>query len=215
MPEQYTVKSGDCLSSIAEDFGFADYRSIYDDASNADFRKLRPNPNLIYPGDVINIPDKDGKFDDKGTGAAHHYKARATKRYLNLRLLENDRDPLANKRFKLTCAGEVHESSTDGNGKLKIRIPRRAKKATLEIEGFTWDLDIANLNPIEDTDDDGVSGYQSRLKNLGYDPGPIDGICGPRTRAAVRAFQEDNPPLEVDGICGPKTKAKLAEMHGS
>ena len=42
-----------------------------------------------------------------------------------------------------------------------------------------------------------VSGTQSGLRELGYDPGPIDGILGPRTRAAIRAYQKDHR-LAVD-----------------
>ncbi len=42
-----------------------------------------------------------------------------------------------------------------------------------------------------------VAGTQSGLKELGYDPGPIDGILGPRTRAAIRAYQKDHR-LAVD-----------------
>lgn len=49
---------------------------------------------------------------------------------------------------------------------------------------------------------------QNALKAAGFDPGPIDGIRGRRTIAAVRAFQAAND-LEVDGIVGPKTTAKL------
>lgn len=53
-----------------------------------------------------------------------------------------------------------------------------------------------------------VRDLQNRLKNLGYDPGPIDGIFGPKTEAAVKKFQQDNG-LVVDGIVGPKTYAAL------
>lgn len=42
------------------------------------------------------------------------------------------------------------------------------------------------------------------LQSLGYDPGPIDGIFGPRTKNAVMRFQRDNG-LKVDGIVGPET----------
>lgn len=51
---------------------------------------------------------------------------------------------------------------------------------------------------------------QQRLELLGYDPGPIDGVPGRRTIAAVKAFQEDAG-LTVDGIVGPKTLAALNE----
>ncbi|MGH6896894.1 MAG: trypsin-like peptidase domain-containing protein [Geminicoccaceae bacterium] len=39
---------------------------------------------------------------------------------------------------------------------------------------------------------------QQRLADLGYDPGPVDGVVGPSTRAAIRAFQADAG-LPVDG----------------
>lgn len=49
----------------------------------------------------------------------------------------------------------------------------------------------------------------------GYDPGPIDGIYGPKTKAAVKRFQQDFnqnmapqcglPKLTVDGIVGKYT----------
>ena len=51
-----------------------------------------------------------------------------------------------------------------------------------------------------------IRDIQTRLKQLGYDPGPIDGINGPRTKAAVRKFQSDQG-LTVDGIVGPNTTA--------
>ncbi len=37
----------------------------------------------------------------------------------------------------------------------------------------------------------GTRAVQQRLAQLGYKPGPADGIDGPRTRAAIRAFQRD------------------------
>ena len=49
---------------------------------------------------------------------------------------------------------------------------------------------------------------QSRLKALSYDPGPIDGVRGRRTIAAIKAFQRDRG-LVVDGIVGPNTRRAL------
>jgi peptidoglycan hydrolase-like protein with peptidoglycan-binding domain len=31
---------------------------------------------------------------------------------------------------------------------------------------------------------------QAALRRLGYDPGPVDGLFGPLTRAAIRRFQQ-------------------------
>ncbi|MEL1133639.1 glycosyl hydrolase family 18 protein [Desulfitobacterium sp. THU1] len=49
-----------------------------------------------------------------------------------------------------------------------------------------------------------VSEVQARLSELGYLPGPIDGIFGVRTEAAVKQFQRDRG-LIPDGIVGPLT----------
>jgi putative peptidoglycan binding protein len=58
---------------------------------------------------------------------------------------------------------------------------------------------------------DRMAGVQQRLKELGFDPGPIDGIYGPLTKKAVRSFQENNPELVLDGIPGPLTKRELGK----
>jgi cell wall-associated NlpC family hydrolase len=49
---------------------------------------------------------------------------------------------------------------------------------------------------------------QTKLKQLGYDPGPIDGIFGPGTERAVKNFQADQG-LMVDGIVGKQTWGAL------
>ncbi len=53
-----------------------------------------------------------------------------------------------------------------------------------------------------------VQALQRRLRDLGFDSGPDDGVFGPTTEAAVRAFQE-GAGIEVDGIVGPETRAAL------
>jgi Putative peptidoglycan binding domain len=50
---------------------------------------------------------------------------------------------------------------------------------------------------------------QAALTDLGYSPGPVDGIDGPKTKAAVTAYQKAKG-LGVDGVAGPQTKAALS-----
>jgi hypothetical protein len=49
---------------------------------------------------------------------------------------------------------------------------------------------------------------QTAVKAAGFDPGPLDGIPGPKTTKGVKAFQKAKG-LVVDGIVGPKTLAAL------
>lgn len=51
---------------------------------------------------------------------------------------------------------------------------------------------------------DDVGELQATLGRLGFDPGRVDGIFGPRTAHAVADFQR-NCGLSVDGVCGPET----------
>jgi len=51
---------------------------------------------------------------------------------------------------------------------------------------------------------DSVAELQRALQTLGYSPGPVDGIFGSMTDAAVRSFQRAAG-LWPDGICGPLT----------
>ena len=54
-----------------------------------------------------------------------------------------------------------------------------------------------------------VSDLQKRLNALGFKPAlKVDGIFGPKTRAAVVAFQKAHG-LKPDGLVGPKTTAAL------
>ncbi len=53
-----------------------------------------------------------------------------------------------------------------------------------------------------------VADLQRRLGAAGFSPGPVDGVFGPKTNAAVVAFQRARG-LEVDGIVGPKTWGAL------
>jgi len=58
---------------------------------------------------------------------------------------------------------------------------------------------------------DAVTALQRKLFAMGFDPGTIDGIFGPKTDQAVRRYQEQKG-LQVDGIAGPETFASLGIM---
>ena len=56
--------------------------------------------------------------------------------------------------------------------------------------------------------DHSVMQLQRALNFLGFGPLDVDGAAGPRTKAAIRAFQA-SAGLDVDGAVGPKTWAAL------
>lgn len=62
-----------------------------------------------------------------------------------------------------------------------------------------------------------VKFIQDALKQDNYRPGPIDGIYGPNTEAAVKRFQADsrhNPVIAADGKFGPQTWSKFLNTYG-
>jgi N-acetylmuramoyl-L-alanine amidase len=214
----YTVRQGDCLFSIAKDHGFSDWRTIYDHPNNAEFRRLRPDPNLIFPGDVLFIPEREKRTEDGSTDQKHPFKLHAQKAYLYLILEDDEGKPLAGT-YTLEVEGVVLKQGTLENGEIKTEIAADAENGTLTVIPedappevvWIWPLRIGHLDPL-----DTVSGIQGRMWNLGFECGPVDNIEGPLTRGGVREFQRmafPNEPKEWDGIAGSKTKGKFLEHH--
>lgn len=59
---KYEVKSGDTLTRIAKQHNYASWQEIYYDPENVSFRAKRPNPDKIYPGDVLVLPRRAGSL---------------------------------------------------------------------------------------------------------------------------------------------------------
>ena len=212
----HTVRQGECLSSIARSYGFTDWRRIYDHPLNAEFKKKRPNPNVIYPGDEIFIPDHDLKTEPRETEKKHKFRLKAQKTLVRIVLEDGSFQPLANKKYKLTVENRTYEGRTNANGLIQHTIPADAETGLLTAwlgdddsgVGYVWEVRLGHLDPVEE-----LTGIQARLNNLSFDCGAVDGIYGPFTRSGVEAFQKKYG-LQVDGIPGPITQAKLEEVHG-
>lgn len=69
-------------------------------------------------------------------------------------------------------------------------------------EDVSSEIDTEIVEPVADVFEDGgevvaatptlINRVQRALVNAGYNPGPVDGISGPRTLAAIKNFQQDN-----------------------
>jgi hypothetical protein len=59
-----------------------------------------------------------------------------------------------------------------------------------------------------------VGSVQRTLVRLGYRPGPVDGIMGPRTQRALQQFQAAHH-LRPDGIPGPQTRRAMRDRFAS
>ena len=94
----------------------------------------------------------------------------------------------------------------------------------LEVNGIvnraTWQLLEADPQPVavavpaevlnKGTKGSKVRTLQTRLQIKGFDPGPVDGIFGSRTQAAVIAYQQTKG-LEGDGVVDEQTWSALSQ----
>lgn len=67
------------------------------------------------------------------------------------------------------------------------------------------------LMPVPYMRGEDVFALQTGLKDVGNDPGPLDGILGNGTSSAIKAFQK-NSFLTIDGIAGPATQSYLVKQ---
>jgi hypothetical protein len=72
--------------------------------------------------------------------------------------------------------------------------PRKAAEGSRHVSGISGQQDVRQA--------------QEALKSQGHDPGPVDGVMGPQTRQALRAFQSSNG-LKQTGMLDAATKQKL------
>jgi Putative peptidoglycan binding domain len=204
----YEVVQGDCLNTIAYRFRFADYKLIYDHPQNKDFKKKRPNPNVIYPGDQIFIPPLRLKQTNGSTDKTHRFVCKTPKVHIQV-YFELNQEPYADRAFTLTADGSTVKGTTSSKGLLKADVPIEATTARVVFDKthLAFTLEIGNLDPITE-----VSGMQDRLNNLGYDCGDEDGELGPLTTAALMEFQRDQNLTET-GEFDSATQDSLKKSH--
>ena len=204
----HKVQQGECISSIALQNGFADFRTIWDHPENGDLKRRRPDPNILLASDQVFVPNKKLREEKAVTGAVHKFVLNRSLVFLKL-VLQFDGVALANKPYSLQIGPQQRKGVTDGNGALKEPIDPDAASITLRLENpaIEWDLALGHLDPFTE-----VSGVQERLNNLGHRCGDVDGVVGARTRAALRQFQSRHG-LKPTGAIDSSTEKVLRKTH--
>ncbi|MDH4267528.1 MAG: peptidoglycan-binding protein [Deltaproteobacteria bacterium] len=211
MPD-YTVKQGDCISSIAQEHGLF-WDKVWNHPKNANLQERRKDPNVLFPGDVVFVPDKEEKEEPGATEQRHRFKKKGVPEKLQIRLLDEQDKPRSNLEYVIDIDGTLYKGFTNGDGWVRWPIPPNAQKGKLTIKGNRekeeYELRLGHLDPIDQN-----SGVQQRLKNLGFECGQVDGVVGPQTQEAIRAFQAKHK-LEETGELNEATREKLKSEHGS
>ncbi len=205
----YVVRSGDCLASIAFAHGHA-WSTLWRHPDNADLRRARKDPNVLSPGDRVTIPPVRQSVSHRPTGARHRYVLKTTPARLNLELRWGG-EPRAGEPYELRIGGQVRRGVLGSKGELSEPIVPDASAAVLVVgEGprrTEMALQIGSLLPAS-----GLAGAQSRLANLGYLTGEVDGTWDPKTRTALRQFQRDAG-VEPTGKLDQETGDLLVSVH--
>jgi N-acetylmuramoyl-L-alanine amidase len=230
----YTLAQGDCLLNIADQYGIY-WENIWNHARNAELKNQRNDPNILKPGDIIFIPDKEERQESCSTEETHRFKKKGTPAKLRLRIMEGPTEeetqqepsrerseerrpredrPRQSIPYVLEIDGTLIEGTTNEDGRIECSIPPTASRARLILEPGTpreakIPIRLGHLNPVSE-----LSGVKQRLANLGF-------VCGDTTdeatsdlEDAIRAFQEKNG-LSVTGEIDQQTRDKLCDLHGS
>src|SRR5882762_866245 len=123
MGEMHTVLQGEYLCSIAQDFGFLDWHTIYDHPKNAEFKKKRPNPNILLPGDQLFIPDKEEKQESCPTEQKHRFQMKTPKALLKIVLKDAMGKPIENQPYTLNLVKQVIRGNTGRDSLVQQEIP--------------------------------------------------------------------------------------------
>ena len=200
----HQVMQGECLSSIAEQYGLS-WKTIWNDPNNAGLKRLRKDPNVLAPGDEIYVPELRIKTVNRPTEARHTFVKLGVPAMLKIKIME-DGIPRANVPYTLRLRdGTSTDGTTDEDGFVTASIRPGVESGEIIItENGNQDVypfDLGTVDPI-DTDE----GIQGRLHNLGY-PARDD------LEAALRSFQEKEG-LEATGAADEATRARLKERFG-
>lgn len=215
MPTSHTIRLGDCIGSLAKQHGFSDHKKIHDDPANAALKTSRPNPNVLAEGDVVSVPDREPKEEEKPAGAEHKFKVKLPAALVRIVVQDDAGAALADRKYKLTVGAATFEGKTPADGKIEHPIEADATAGTLElwlkegdgIEGLKVDLELGSLEH-ESKD----RACQARLLNLGFECGGTGGTLDDATKDALRGFQKKNS-LTVNGNLDAATRDKLRTAH--
>lgn len=201
------IGNGDSIVSVAKDAGFF-WEDLWNHGSNSDLKSKRKDPNVLYKGDVVHVPELEKKILDKACDQRHEFKRKGDPVKYRVRLLRYGK-ARKNEAYTLDLGGELLQGTTDADGKIEQWLPGGCKGGRLILNDGKeiYPVSIHRLDPVDE-----ISGVQQRLKNLGYPVPMVSGTIDKATKAALNSFQKWWQ-LKETGEPDDATKAKLLELH--
>jgi len=130
-----TVGDGDCAVSIADQLGYHDYHTVWDDGSNAALKGKRPNPNQLVLGDDVASPVPKTKTVQKAVDNTWVLVVK-NKKLPKLRVIVIDKEdkPLNGKKWRLSSPKNA-KGSTGPDGLIEIAdLDPQSKTGTLQVD---------------------------------------------------------------------------------
>jgi hypothetical protein len=206
----YVVQPGDCMESLAAQFGFL-WQTLWNLPENAELKAKR-TPNVLLPGDRVTIPPLRVNQLDSPADQAHSFVLKGTSTKLLLRFLDDQQRPRGGIAYILTIDGVTSSGTLDGSGSLNVPIPASAAQGSITLQTTpdpeTYPLNFGHLDPISST-----TGVRGRLNNLGFTCAS-DGDPDADLQSAIARFQMANN-LPVTGQLDDQTRQALQQGHQS
>jgi hypothetical protein len=210
MPAVHMVRQGECISSIAYEYGFFP-ETIWNYSDNAALKILREDGNVLYEGDEIVIPDKRVKELNKSTDAEHRFKLKGVPAKFSLRFVDQGK-PRDNVPFRLIIDGKERKGRTDGEGYVNASIPPGAGSGRLFLgnpgEEQEFDLQFGVLDPIETE-----RGVLQRLTQLGFPCEDAAALTDEQAKTAIYEFQKYIGHPEPNGQLDEQTRKCLSSLN--
>ena len=80
---EYAVGQGECIDSIAFEHGFF-VDTIWDYSKNSELKKLRKDPNILQPGDIVIIPELKIREESCAAEKKHRFRRKGVPAKLSL-----------------------------------------------------------------------------------------------------------------------------------
>lgn len=207
----HTVKPGDCLLSIATDNGFF-WETLWDHPKNAKLKELREDPFQLVEGDKVHVPDVQERSLRGSTGNRHTIRIKGIPASVQVQVFGSGHEPMADQKFVLEVGGKKIEGRTTEDGVVQAFVPHDQTEGKLTVgegeQAVKLDIQIGYLDPPGE-----MKGVQSRLANLGYFSGEIDGQESEELGKSIESFQL-HAGLPATGKLDDRTRGALESQHG-
>src|SRR5512133_2852602 len=113
MSQKHVVQQGEHGSAIAAKYGFYTVSTLWNAAENSALSARRETPDILLPGDEIQVPDKSVEPVQRRTTQVHRFVLLIDKLKVRLRVRDLAGKPIGSHPCELSIQGTPAASSTD------------------------------------------------------------------------------------------------------